>query len=126
MILQQECLPNKYIYMEIRTDGYYLSGAFHWIDWQASIKLEGDIFYVLKFNTNKCFFDTVNDPIEIDLDGITKKENFGLYRIYENKIEILYNPNTKFELKRLLTIFSPEILLDENLKEYKFVEHVLV
>ncbi len=108
--------------MKIKTEGYYLSEPFHWVDWHASIKFEGDNFYILKFNLQRCFFDSVNDITKININGIEEKVNYGQYKIYENTVEIRYNPNTEFELKRIFTIVSPDVLLDENMKEYRYVE----
>ncbi|NVO10123.1 MAG: hypothetical protein HXX16_09200 [Bacteroidales bacterium] len=108
--------------MKINTKGYYISEPVHWVDWQASLKLEGDSFYIIKFDTLKCFFESVNDLNNINLNNISQKENYGLYEVNDNTIEIKYNPNTEFEVKRMFTILSSEILLDEELKEYRYVE----
>lgn len=108
--------------MKIKTNGYYISEPIHWVDWHASLKFEGDSFYIIKFDTLKCFFDSIDDISNIHLDNISQKENYGLYEIYDNTIEIRYNPNTEFEVKRFFTILSSEILLDEELKEYRYVE----
>jgi hypothetical protein len=108
--------------MKIKTIGYYISEPFHWIDWHAGIKFEGDNYNVIKFDLDRCFFDSVNNIDQIDIKSLSKRENYGLYKIYNTIIEIKYNPNTEFEVKRTFTMLSPNILLDEELKEYKYVE----
>ncbi len=109
--------------MKIKTSGYYLSEPFHWIDWNASIKFEGNNFYILKFENNKCYFDSVNELKDISIENLANKENYGIYKIKDTVLEILYNANTEFEVTRKFTIITPELLLDENLKEYKHIDN---
>ncbi len=109
--------------MKIKTIGYYISEPFHWVDWHAGIKFEGDNFNIIKFDLDRCFFDSVNNIDQIDIKSMSKRNNYGLYEISNNTtIEIKYNPNTEFEVKRIFTILSSNILLDEEMKEYKYVE----
>lgn len=108
--------------MKIKYTGYYISDSVHWIDWHAGVKFEGDNYYVLKFDAYKCYINSVTDKNSVDLDNLVKNENFGLYKVRDRMIEIRYNPNTEFELQRRFTILSSEILLDEELKEYRYVK----
>jgi hypothetical protein len=108
--------------MNIKKNGYYISEPFHWVDMHASIKFEGENFYILKFEEDKCYFDSINDKKNIDINMLKEKENYGIYRTLGNVLEIIYNPNSEFKVKKIFTILSPDVLLDENLKEYIFIE----
>ena len=108
--------------MDIKKAGFYVSEPFHWIDWNASVKSEGDNYYLLKFHDEKCFFDLVDSLEKININHVSKNPKHCLYKIVNDKIIIRYNPNTEFELERIFSILSPDLLLDENLKEYRYVE----
>ena len=50
-------------------------------------------------------------------------EYIDKYSLIDDKmIEITINQDSEWEVTKYFTILSPEILLDKNLKEYKFVE----
>ncbi len=111
----------------IRTDGYYISEAFPWVDWHAGHKFEGTHYYVMKFLSNKkvtsLTFDSKclskNDLKEIK--AITEN-NGDDYKIYNAQIIIAYETVKDFApVEKVFTILSPDILLDKNLKEYKFI-----
>ncbi len=106
----------------IKQKGFYLSEPFHWVDWHAGVKFEGDSYYLLKFENDKCFIDSINKKSEINIGYLVSKDNFGSYKIGENIIEINYNPNTEFEVKKIFAIVSSDLLLDDNLKEYRYIE----
>ena len=108
--------------MQIKTNGYYLSQPIHWEDWHAGLKFEGNNYILIKFDANKCFFDSVDDLSKVNIKNILNKENYGFYKVERSLLEIRYNPNTEFELIRYFQILSSEILLDEHLKEYRFIE----
>jgi hypothetical protein len=107
---------------QIRNDGYYLSEPFHWEDSHAGHKFEGDTFYIIKFENDKCYLNSVKSGEQVSIAEITSNTNYGLYTVKGSVIEILYNPATEFPVKRTFKILSPDILLDEKMREYKFVK----
>lgn len=107
----------------IRLDGYYMSERFHWVDWHAGHKFEGDKYYLMKFLSKNNVLRASSKKKEID-DNIfeNRMDHIDYYIIIDdNTLEITINPNSEWKVIRKFTILSPEILLDENLKEYRFV-----
>lgn len=107
---------------QIKSDGYYLSEPFHWEDSHAGHKFEGDTFYIIKFEKDKCYLNSTKSAEQVSLPEIIANTNYGLYTFKDSVIEIIYNPETEFPVKRFFKILSPEILLDEKMREYKFVK----
>lgn len=118
LIVIQGCLLNNMAIL--KQNGYYLSEPFHWKDIHAGVEQEGENYYLIRFMDDKCFFLSVNNISEIVLSDFEKSDKYGVYNISGNVLQIRYNPNSKFEIIRTFTILSPEILVDENLREYKF------
>ncbi|NLB64791.1 MAG: hypothetical protein GX801_11940 [Fibrobacter sp.] len=108
----------------IRTDGYYVSEAFPWVDWHAGHKFEGINYEYLFFLNDKEFIRYSSEKSSINTDNLVflaeRKKN--LYYLVDNKtIELVINPQSSYSKRRYFTILSPFILLDEDLKEYKFI-----
>jgi len=103
----------------IKKDGYYVSEPFHWEDSHAGHKSEGDIFYLIRFNKDNCFFDSVDDYEKIG-KAVIKEVNPSNYSINADIIEIIHNPNTEFAVKRIFKIQSLDVILDEKSKKYTF------
>lgn len=106
----------------LKRDGYYLSEPFRWEDSHAEHKFEGDKFYIIKFEKDKCYLNSTTSAEQVSVPEIIANSNYGLYTIKDNIIEILYNPETDFPVKRSFRILSPKILLDEKMREYNFVK----
>lgn len=106
----------------IRKDGYYISEGFPWVDWHAGHKFEGINYRILVFfNDNKLLFYT-EDKLDFNIKEILANSSGNdYYKIYDNTLEIIIDPSSKWRVKMEFTIISPEILLDENLKEYRYI-----
>jgi len=107
----------------IRKDGYYISEVFSWVDWHAGHKFEEKKFYLLKFLTTENVIRASNKSNKITATIFQDRMNYvDNYLLLDDKtLEITLNPQSKWSVKRQFTIVSPEILLDEDLKEYRFV-----
>lgn len=107
----------------IRKDGYYLSEEFPWVDWHAGHKFEGVNYYLLKFLNDSDVITPSSKSKEIPKNIFNERMHYiDKYIILDNKtIEITLNPQSKWSVIRQFIILSQEILLDENLKEYRFV-----
>jgi len=77
----------------------------------------------LYFEDEKCIFDAVDSPEKMNVDQLFKHSSYGLYKVDGNKIEIRYDANTEFEFNRIFSMLSSDIILDENLREYKYVAY---
>lgn len=105
----------------IRKDGYYISEGFPWTDWQAGHKFEGTNYRMLFFsNDNKVLMYT-SDSLDYNIDEIRFMEYNDIYELYDNIVEVIIDPESKWKVKNEYTILSPELLLDGNMKEYKFI-----
>jgi hypothetical protein len=107
--------------MEIKKQGYYVSDSVHWADHHAGIKTEGAFYYILIFENDKCFCGSLENIDKIDIQQIVSSAAYRLYKIASNTLEIQVNPHTEFEFTQLFRIMSPDVLLDENLREYRYV-----
>ena len=107
----------------IRRDGYYISEGFPWVDWHAGHKFEGTKYYLLKFIDNNCIIRASSESIEISITIFKDRMDYidKYHLIDNNTLEIILNPESKWSVTKQFTILSPELLLDENLKEYRFV-----
>lgn len=107
----------------IRLDGYYMSEGFQWADWHAGHKFEGVNYELIKFLNKNEVITPSSSSIEIEESIFEDRMNYAdRYRLIDDKsLEIIFNPESKWSVTKLFTILSSEILLDENLKEYKFV-----
>ena len=56
---------------------------------------------------------------------LSESDSNDRYNVLDNIIEIIINPDSKFSKRLEFTILSSEILLDENLIEYRFVPVLL-
>ncbi len=114
----------------IRTDGYYISEGLPWVDWHAGHKFEGVSYIFLCFRTDKkfiqeskndsgynflSFLNSVDDEKLLEDTSIT----FGEYIESNNIVKFIWEVWGEKRTKTY-TILSPDILLDENLKEYRF------
>jgi len=107
--------------MLINTNGYFISEGIPWEDWQSGHKFEGINYKVYYFGKDRKFYSHTAKSRDINVEVFKEKKSYRDYQINENTVELLKlrnNPTTK---EIILTILSPEILLDEDLKEYQFV-----
>lgn len=111
----------------IRKDGYYISEAFNWVDWHAGHKFEGVNYKILVFRDNNYVIRvTYEDKNSVNIKkSISDSSTKDIYKIKDNIVEIIIDPHSRFSKKREFTILSPEILLDENLIEYRFMPTAL-
>jgi len=105
----------------IRKNGYYISEGYPWVDWHAGHKFEGINYRVIIFADNNKMLMHTFDKSDFNINEIRFKEYNDFYKIYDNVVEIIIDPDSKWKVKKEFTILSPELLLDENMKEYKFV-----
>lgn len=105
----------------IRKDGYYISEKFPWVDWHAGHKFEGNTYYILVFFDDNKVLRISQDSMEFNIIELLENSNpKDYYNVYKNKLEIIIDPASEWWVKKDFTILSPEILIDENLKEYRY------
>ena len=107
----------------IRKDGYYISEAFPWIDWHAGHKFEGLNYKVIKFLNDNSVITHSSNSKEISNDFFNDRMDYidKYVLLDDSTLEITFNPQSKWNVIKQFTILSPEVLLDENLKEYRFI-----
>lgn len=106
----------------IRKQGYYISEEFTFVDWHAGHKFEETKYYLLKFFDNNCSIRASSKSTEIPETLFKERMDYIDKYILDGKtLEITLNPQSEWSVTKRFTILSPEILLDENLKEYRFV-----
>ena len=108
--------------MRININGYFVSEGMPWEDWQSGHKFEGVNYDFLFFRKDGKFFMHSAKQKEINIEVFKDKKNYGEYKMNDNTIEVLYNPNSQFPVEIIFTILSSETLLDKNLIEYHYVE----
>ena len=104
----------------IRKDGYYISESFPWVDWHAGHKFEGVTYKILRFFKEEKVLMLSEESPDFDpaeLETLPKDQ----YYEFEKIVEVIVDPTSKWNVKRQFTILSPEVLLDEKMKEYRFV-----
>jgi hypothetical protein len=107
----------------IQINGYYISEEFTLVDWHAGHKFEETKYYLLKFFDNNCSIRASYKSTDIPKSIFKERmNNIDKYIFIDDKtLEITINPQSEWRVTKRFTILSPEILLDENLKEYRFV-----
>jgi hypothetical protein len=106
----------------MRKDGYYISEGSPWVDWHAGHKFEGIHYRVLMFFDNDKVLMHTDNSSEFDIKEVLLKSSIhDSYKTYDKILEIIIDPLSKWSVKKKFTILSLEVLLDEDLKEYRFV-----
>ena len=114
----------------ILKSGFYISKGTPWSDWHSGHKFEGTSYVFLLLRKDKKFIKKSKNDKKFDFLSFLKSKNdkkllndtsttFGDYDVEDNILKLIYE---SWEEKRSLnyTILSPNVLLDEKLKEYHF------
>lgn len=103
-------------------NGFYLSPENHWIDWHAGNKFEGINYDIYLFLNHNDVVSMSVDSLDFSFDIFNSRMNYiDTYKVLDkNTIEITFNPNDEYPVRKNFTILSSNILLDKDLREYHF------
>jgi hypothetical protein len=100
--------------MRLKTNGYYVSKAIPYEDWQSGHKFQGEKFDYIFFREDGKYFLYYGREEKVDFSVFSEEMGYGTYIETENGIDAIFRPNSKYPAKVSYNFISPDGLESET------------
>jgi hypothetical protein len=109
--------------MRLKTNGYYVSEAIPYEDWQSGHKFQGVNFDYIFFREDGKYFLYYGSEEKVDFSVFSEEMGYGTYIETDKGIEAIYLPNSNYPAKVNYRFILPNGIESITGKRYFFSEN---